>query len=88
MKIIGFNTRKPKPFDYKPLYYDEKKERLENLKKKYAVEKTESGLSPDFREQLKSSWRIKERKTGNISRFTLLIYFALAALLIYYIFLR
>lgn len=88
MKIIGFNTRKPKPFSYKPLFYDEKKERLENLKKKYAGEKTESGLSPDFREQLRASWRIKEKKTGNISRMTLIIYFALAALLIYYIFLR
>lgn len=86
MKIVGFKTRKPKPFSYKPLYYDQKKEELENLKRKYAGEKTDSGLSPDFRDRLRASYRIKEKRTGNISKVTLVIYFALAALLIYYLF--
>lgn len=86
MKITAFNTRKPKPFTYKPLYYDQKKEELEKLKKKYDGEKHEGGISPDFRERLRASWRIKEKRTGNISKYTLLIYFALAALLVYYLF--
>lgn len=32
-KFIFFRTPKPKGFSYKPLYYDESKERIENLKK-------------------------------------------------------
>lgn len=88
MKLIGFSVRKPKSFSYKPLYYDERKEELENLKKKYEGEKTAGGLSPDFRDRLRSSYKIKEKRIGNISKTTLWVYFALAALLIYYLFLR
>ncbi|GCD78630.1 hypothetical protein JCM31826_21120 [Thermaurantimonas aggregans] len=32
-KFIFFRTPKPKGFSYKPLYYDESKERIEKLKK-------------------------------------------------------
>lgn len=88
MKFIGFTVRKPRAYNYKPLYYDEKKEKLENLRKRYEGGKTEGGLSPDFKDRLKSAWHIKQKRTGNISKTTLLIYFVLAALLIYYIFLR
>lgn len=86
MKIIAFRTPKPKPFSYKPRYYDAKKEELDNLKKKYSGEKADGGISPDFREKLKQAWHIKEKKTGNISKMTLIVYFALAILILYYIF--
>ncbi len=86
MKIVAFHTPKPRQFSYKPLYYDQRKEELEELKKKYSGEKSESGVSPDFREKLRNSWRVKEKKTGSISKITLLVYLVLVALIIYYIF--
>lgn len=85
MKIIAFRTRKPKRFTYKPLYYDERKEELEKLKKKYS-EPAPDGISPDFRDRLRSSWHIKEQRTGNISRATLIAYLVVAMLLLYLIF--
>lgn len=87
MRIVAFHTPKPKPFNYRPRYYDEKKERLENLKKKYESEGSNNGVSPDFRDRLRSSWKIKEKRIGNISKVTLLVYAALVAFIMYYIFL-
>jgi len=37
-----FNIRKPRQFEYKPRFYDPKKEELENLKKKYGQIEGES----------------------------------------------
>lgn len=85
MKIIGFNTRKPRRFAYKPLYYDERKEELENLKKKYS-EAAPDGISPNFRDRLHASFHGKEKKKGNISKVTLLVYFVVASLILYLIF--
>lgn len=87
MKIVAFKTGKPKQYKYKPVFYDERKEELEKLKKKYAEEKKD-GVSEDFRERLRNSWKIKEKRTGNISRATLLVYFAISAIILYLIFFR
>ncbi len=38
-KFIFFRTPKPKGFHYKPLYYNERKERIEQLKKELDSEK-------------------------------------------------
>ncbi len=85
MKIIAFRTRKPKRFTYKPLYYDERKEELEKLKKKYS-EPAPEGISPDFRDRLRQSWQIKEQRIGIISKATLVAYLIVAILLLYLIF--
>ncbi len=88
MKFVGFSVRKPKAFNYKPRYYDEKKERIEELKKKYSGEKSEEGLSPDFKERLRTSWHIKEKRIGTVSKGTMLIYLVLVLLFLYLIFFR
>ena len=38
MAIINFNVPKPRPFNYYPRYYDERKERLEEMKAKARAE--------------------------------------------------
>ena len=38
MAIFNFRMPKPKQFNYQPLYYDERKERLENLKARAEAE--------------------------------------------------
>lgn len=86
MKITGFKTGKPRQFKYKPLYYDERKEELENLKKKYEAEEKGEGVSNEFKQKLKDTWHVKEKRMGNISRITIMIYLALAILFLYMIF--
>lgn len=88
MKIVGFRTQKPKQFKYRPLFYDERKEELENLKKKYENEGKTEGVSEDFKERLRNSWKVKEKRAGNISTTTMLIYFALAAFILYLVFFK
>jgi hypothetical protein len=53
-----FKSRANYVFDYKPRYYDERKERIENLKKKY--EGIEDGIETNgislSKEKLKKEW--------------------------------
>jgi len=86
MKFMGFKADKPKQFEYKPRYYDAKKEALENLKKKYSQEGKAGGVSPDFKSRLRDSWRVKEKHTGTITKGTLLVYFIILLAILYYIF--
>ena len=59
----AFKARSHYVFDYKPRYYNERKERIEKLKQKYAGEELEGEISK-FRltkNNLKSDW-IKNKK--------------------------
>jgi len=56
----AFKPRSHYVFDYKPRYYDERKERLEKLKKKYKNSKEISDDIPKLtltKDNLKSDWQ-------------------------------
>ncbi len=61
------NTFKPRAhyvFNYKPRYYDERKERLESLKKKYEQKKTSTNDIPSIsltKDKLRSDW-VRQKK--------------------------
>ena len=61
------NTFKPRAhyvFNYKPRYYDERKERLESLKKKYEKKKTSTDDIPSIsltKDKLRSDW-VRQKK--------------------------
>ncbi len=64
-----FKTRSYYVFDYKPRYYDERKERLEKLKEKYSLENNQENnlnikdITLVFeKKNLKNSW--KKTKSG------------------------
>ena len=59
----AFKPRSHYVFDYKPRYYDERKERIENLKQKYADEESDGEISKIklTKNNLKSDW-IKNKK--------------------------
>ncbi|MFY0604160.1 MAG: hypothetical protein JXQ93_09430 [Flavobacteriaceae bacterium] len=65
----AFKPRKYYVFDYKPRYYDERKERIEKLKQKYNPNSKEDANSEDVPEitfsksQLKNAWR-KNKSTS------------------------
>ncbi|MFN3952399.1 MAG: hypothetical protein ACK4KT_08365 [Thermaurantimonas sp.] len=56
-KFIFFRTPKPKGFHYKPLYYNERKERIEQLKKELENDKSnrEGSEREEFRIRLNSN---------------------------------
>ena len=64
-----FKPRAHYVYNYKPRYYDERKERLENLKKKYAKKDNDSEELPKIsitKDKLKSDWvRHKKVPTNN-----------------------
>jgi hypothetical protein len=86
MKIVAFNTRKPKPFNYKPLYYDKKKEEMEERMKKYT--NPEEQITDRMRSRIRETWRIREKRNNVISKRTLYIYFIAAIVILYFIFFR
>ncbi|OYT12815.1 MAG: hypothetical protein B6I19_08280 [Bacteroidetes bacterium 4572_114] len=85
MKIVFFKTPKPKQFDYKPRYYDEEKERKEKRRKE--MEQSGQGDTSFMRSEIDRRWRTIDRKNRNKARgINLLIYLAIIALLVYFIF--
>ena len=45
IRFFNFNMPKAKQFNYRPMYYDERKERLEKLQARAAVEASKQGSS-------------------------------------------
>lgn len=85
MRISFFKTSKPKRFDYKPLYYDPKKD---NANKNDSTSSIENNYKSEFRAKLEDSWAIGNRRTrqnrGFISQKSLIIYIAIALMLLYF----
>lgn len=84
IRLPGYNR-----FNYKPLYYDERKEALEQKIKKYkdqkeAVEKGE--YKPDFTGKFKSSYRRnttkKQKKAANLRLAVIIIFFGIISYII------
>ncbi|AOW19977.1 hypothetical protein [Urechidicola croceus] len=61
----AFKTRSYYVFDYKPRYYDERKERIEDLKKKYNGESLDHEISNIklTKNNLKTDW-VKNKKSA------------------------
>ena len=60
-----FKQGRASNFNYQPLYYDEEKERSEELKRKYAGE-PDKLTREDFRSQLKADWKkTRSRQVGS-----------------------
>ncbi|PKP50406.1 MAG: hypothetical protein CVT94_02050 [Bacteroidetes bacterium HGW-Bacteroidetes-11] len=86
MKIVAFKTGKPKSFNYRPVYYDKKKDEMEERLKRYKEPK--EAEEDRLRTRIKESWHQREVKTKKLSTKTFYIYIIVALALIYYIFLR
>lgn len=74
-----FKTKPPKGFDYKPLYYDEDKERKDERAKKLAGRELQN---EEVRVELQKKWnrlRTTQRSKGN-SNLTLILIIILLAM--------
>lgn len=76
-----------KSFDFKPRYYSERKERLEEIKRKYEKEKlTPEAKSASLRQDLSSSWQdARQTKVNSSNRMLMLIILALISITYYII---
>jgi len=86
MKITAFKTGKAKSFNYRPVYYDKKKDEMEERLKRYKEPK--EAEEDRLRTRIKETWRQREVKTKKLSTRTFYIYIIAALALLYYIFLR
>jgi len=83
MALINFNVPKPRPFNYHPRYYNERKERLEEMKAKaraeLAAEKKAaelgyvSGLQKGFLSESRANSKLHRRKLERQSTLRFLI---------------
>ncbi|MDD5508669.1 MAG: hypothetical protein PHD25_10165 [Bacteroidales bacterium] len=88
MAFKFFHTPKPKQFEFKPRYYDPKKEELEQRKRELGLSDS-SDPELRLRSQMQQRWR-SERKEARKKSGTqrLIIFILLALVLIYLLFLR
>ncbi len=88
-KLPSFiKQNKHKSFEFKPRYYDERKERIEELRKKYGKSEAKDPKAEKerFRENLSSRWQdTRQTKVNSSNRTLLLIIVALLALTYYLI---
>lgn len=76
-----FNVRKPRRFEYKPRFYDKKKEELEALKSKYGEIEGESYKRRiDFRQAMKEKKNEKLGKPIPATKIILIISLLMLAL--------
>ncbi len=78
-----FKQGRARNFNYQPMYYDEEKERAEELKRKYAGE-PEKLTREDFRGQMRSDWSRNRGKQAGSSNIRLVV-IAIALFLITYL---
>jgi hypothetical protein len=86
MKISFFKINKPKPFEYKPLYYDPKKD---NENKEKSSDSVENKYKSELKSKIEDNWAIGKRRTrqsrGFINQRNLIIYIAIALMLLYFV---
>ncbi len=86
MRLSFFKTLKAKPFEYKPLYYDPKKEKEKDLNQSTDL----NDMKTRLRAEMSEKWAIGRNKAkqprGAISKRSLLIYLVIALMLLYFIF--
>lgn len=83
-----FKQNRSKTFDFKPRYYDERKERLESLRRKYSGEQNgeDHYKKAQLRDRMTSEWRSAKPVKQGSSNVMLLVIIGILTLLAYLIF--
>lgn len=89
MRLSFFKLPKAKAFNYKPLYYDPQKDAENNLASKDETNEADQ-MKARLKTEMNDKWAIGRHKgsqaRGFLSSRNLLIYLAIALLLLYFIF--
>lgn len=81
MRLVMFKTPNPKRFTYKPRYYDERKERLEQRKAELGLDSSLSSQE-GLRLRMRRKWRSNEGDAGR-SRLSKVIFYSFYAFVIF-----
>lgn len=88
MALTFFKTPKNKQFNYRPLYYDQKKEEREK-RLKSALEETDRDYEQALRERMRMRWKrntgAKEKKASNQRLIIILLVIFLLFYLVFFI---
>jgi hypothetical protein len=87
MKISFFRTPSPKQFSYRPRYWNERKEQLDQIRARYAGKEGQDSAEK-VKERIAMRWgrRLDQKTRKKSSALTLLIYLLIIALLVWFIF--
>jgi hypothetical protein len=87
MKISFFRTPTPRQFSFRPRYYDERKEQLNQIRARYSG-REEKDSAEKVKERIAMRWgrRMDQKTRKKSSTLTLLIYLLIIALLVWFIF--
>lgn len=80
-----FKNKGPKSFDFKPRYYDARKERLEEMKRNANTEKPVF-VTENFRKKARDKWRSERNRSVKNSNFRVVAIVAILFLIAYIIF--
>lgn len=83
-RIKFMKVNRVRRFDYTPRYYDERKERIENMKKAYAedVDSNKTEQQARLRERMQHSWNLESSHTQQSRSANIRLILILAALLL------
>ncbi len=96
MGISFFYRKKPKQFNYTPVYYDKHKEEIEERKKKYGISDNKENDKEELKNRIHQQWSrnrsAKAQKSifgkNKISFIITIIVLLLIVFLIYFIFVK
>jgi len=88
-----FKTRAPKGFEFNPRYYNERKDRIDKLEKKFRAEKerskNDSSHSTRLKDEMNAQWgREHVSRQGKFARQRLLIILAVLGLALVYMYFK
>lgn len=89
MKIVFFKTPKPKRFSFPTRYYDEEKEYWEYRKRELGI--GENANKEDFKSRMNSEWgRMRKLNASRKKKsvISVIVYFAIVAIVVYLFFFR
>ena len=76
MKFFSFKTEKPKQFEYKPRYYDEREETLDPLRREMGLS-DEQNNSDRMRARMQHEWKRRQdtqrRQRNNTMKLTIMV---------------
>ncbi|MDR2036639.1 MAG: hypothetical protein LBQ60_01805 [Bacteroidales bacterium] len=80
-----FSTSKPRQFNYRPMYYDERKERLEKMKAEAENDKTYVGLQRGFLTERREQSKLRRASLDKISTMRFLMILVILIAILYFI---
>jgi len=83
MKFFSFKTEKPKQFEYKPRYYDEREETLDPLRREMGLSDGQNH-SDRMRARMQHEWNRRQesqrRQRSNVMKLTIMVGLAVLVL--------